>query len=134
MSRTALVLALSTVVLAACAPREVIDPEVACRNRILTLNHASDSIRISQGYVGMCGGYTLTVRIEPRVGPRSARSRTAPEGNPDPTAWLNATSTDGQAIVISVPAETFTAGDTFKYALEVDGVGLLDPTIGIIRR
>lgn len=133
MNRSNLVLAVPMVFLAACTPRDFIDYDLACRNRTVTLNHASDSIRVNPPHVDVCGGYTVTINVVPRVPSGTARSRQAATGNPQPAEWLDRAATNGR-IVIEVPREGLTVGERYKYALEIDGVGALDPTIAIIRR
>ena len=127
----------SAVILAACTYREpVVDVNARCGDRTVKLNQRASKLSARPNHVNLCGGDTLTVEIVPPVAGNAARSREAGAGNPAPAPWLNEQSADGASIVIDVPANSddLEAGQIYKYELEVDGVGLLDPTIGIIRR
>ena len=133
MKTTSLVLALPAIVLTGCVTPKIVDEEIACRDRTITLNHARNtSISITNPTVEMCVGRTLTINIVPRVGANSARS--APKGTG--ASWLGRSSTDGGRIVITLVAgpgdEPIDSGDEFGYSVTVDETGTLDPTIRII--
>jgi hypothetical protein len=136
----ALALAVSTLVLAGCSSSATrlakkqleaevtVDFEVACRNRLVTLSHrANSSINAHPPYIEVCRGTTVTINIEPSNRP----TRSIPQSNESDATWLNGTSADGSPIILTVPMNA-AVGATFKYTLEVTGVGTIDPGIRII--
>ena len=122
-------LALSAIVLESCAPAPV-DPDVACRDRTITLNHVRhSSISITHPIVDMCLGRTLTIRVRPSV----AGAGSAPGPANSGASWLLAVAGDrGSQMAITVPSSGLEPGAEFEYTLTIPGVGVLDPTIRII--
>lgn len=78
--------------------------------------------------------FTLQLRDRPAAG--MARTRPDSETNPG-AGWLQRANEEGRDIVISVPAGAPAAdlcddtGCYYKYEIEVDGVGVLDPRVRV---
>lgn len=111
-----------------------IDFDLACRDREVTFSYRSQaSINVHPPYIDVCRGFTITVRIVPPVDPDENPTviRSDP-GNPESSEWLNRASDDGATIVFVVP-ETALLGARYKYEVDAEGIGSIDPTIRIIR-
>ena len=148
MRMTLTVLALSTVSFAGCVTvREPagatseqlendtsIDFDLACRDRDVTFSYrAHASINIYPPHIDVCGGQTITIHITPAVNPAmNPTSVRSVAGNPEPSEWLNRTSSDGNTIELIVPTGVAVAS-VYKYGVESEGIGSIDPTIRIIR-
>ncbi|OGT73523.1 MAG: hypothetical protein A3I78_05415 [Gammaproteobacteria bacterium RIFCSPLOWO2_02_FULL_56_15] len=78
--------------------------------------------------VEVCPDSTVTLRFRNGVPPGSARTKQVGTG----ASWLNVETTDKvpDLIVLEVPKEA-RRGTEFKYVLEVDEIGMLDPVIVI---
>jgi hypothetical protein len=105
-----------------------VDFDVACRNRLVTLSHrANTSIAAHPPYIEVCRGTTVTINVVPPNRP----ARSTPQSAEPGAGWLNATSAEGSPMVLTVPPDA-AIGTTFKYTLEVTGVGTIDPGIRVI--
>lgn len=94
-------------------------------NRRITLTHSENSIVLSNAHVILHPGDTLTIWLFPPVNPSSART-SAVKG----PSWLNASNgAQEDRIVIQVDEET---PGLYKYAIEIDDVGSLDPYIQVV--
>lgn len=113
-----------------------IDFDVACRDRQITLNYAADRVVISHPTIDVCSGYTVTINIVPKAERGSARTKDHPSNAPR-ASWLNGSNDpDDDKIVIAVPKGALPKGQSeqlYKYDIEVDGAGSLDPYFRVIR-
>lgn len=107
-----------------------LDLDVACRDRTVSVNHATDRIVVTPGTIDVCSGYTVTFKIEPPVNVGSARTKDNTVNSPS-APWLNAGNVETDAITVKVPPETELK--TYKYDIEIDGVGSLDPYFRVIK-
>jgi hypothetical protein len=115
-------------ILAACAVREPPgDPELACRDRLVTVNHAAGYLAAHPEHLEVCAGRTVVINVVPRV--ETGRARTAPADELQP-GWLTARNSGGR-IAIVVPEDA--AYGTYKYNIVIDGVGTLDPRLTVSR-
>lgn len=117
--------------LAACAAREMPgDPELVCRDRLVTVNHAAGYLAAHPEHLEVCAGNAVIVNIAPPVASGGARTVPAGERRPE---WLGRSNTRERGrIEIRVP-ESAEYG-TYKYAIVIDGVGSLDPRLTVSRR
>jgi hypothetical protein len=119
------------VVVAGCGTVEFHNGErVRCSHRTVTVNHEAAYLRASPEIVDVCRGYTLSVRSVPPVGPEQLRTREDRGRNPEPAEWLDGESDTNGNIRLEVPANA--ASGVYKYDIEVQGVGRLDPRARVI--
>jgi hypothetical protein len=119
------------VVVAGCGTVEFYNGErVRCGDRTVTVNHASAYLRASPPEVPICRGYAVLVESRPEVGTAQMRTREDRGQNPEPATWLNGQSDANGNIRLEVPANA--ASGVYKYDIEVDGVGTLDPRARVI--
>lgn len=107
-----------------------VDPELKCRDRLVTVNHAAGFLTAHPEYIEMCAGQRLTINVAPPVDKGAARTAPA-KSNPDAT-WLDSrkgAEEDEDKIVIDIPEGT--KYDEYKYSITIDGVGTLDPRVRI---
>ena len=111
-------------VLTGCGTVKVSDGvTVRCRDRHANINHASAHLDVRPETIELCTGFTLTLELHPPLASGSARTKQEPGSGND---WLDQQNS-GESIVLTPPNGTPTG--TFKYTVEVDGVGVLDPRI-----
>jgi len=116
--------------LSACAAHELPgDPELVCRDRIVTVNHAAGYLAAHPEHVDVCAGRDVFIELMPPVAETAARTEPADERQPD---WLRGRHRERGRIAISVPADA--AYGTYKYNVVIDGVGTLDPRLTVSRR
>lgn len=109
---------------------EDFDPALTCSDRVITINHAKGYLSLSQEYVEICRDRTLKINVVPRVPNNGARA-SASKKNPD-ARWLNGSSGNGRFIEIHVPSDA-TVGETYKFDLTIDEIGILDPRVRVVR-
>jgi hypothetical protein len=134
MTRTMMVLALSTIGLAGCASVDRTPDN--CRDKTVVLNYARGSIGINPNdyVVEMCSGNSLKVKlVGPGIHKGGARTKAKQEKNPQPAPWLSRTNLEGDFILIKVPGSV-AVDEAYHYYIYVDGVGMLDPVIRIIQQ
>lgn len=122
------VFAVAPIVLSACMPARFVDPEIACRDRTLTLTHAPGYLSVRPNYIEVCRNTTIRIRLAPPVDVGNAGA-TPGAGAPE---WLRASNGSRNEIRIAVPSDA-TLDQDFKYSLLIDGVGEVDPYVRIIR-
>jgi len=92
--------------------------------------HASSSITVTPPFVVICGGKMLTLDIVPPNRLGVGKVVTAPESSDPNAAWLNNANTPNpNQIAIKVP--TVPATTTFKYSVEIEGLGKIDPRVRV---
>ncbi|MEX2126384.1 MAG: hypothetical protein WD795_20995 [Woeseia sp.] len=126
---------LLSLALTGCAPAMTrdggADPETTCGDRAVTVYQSTGFLAVYPEYIDVCAGYRVTITAVPRVADGNVRTQPE-EGNPGMDGWLGVEGRPGGAVVIGVPADA-TAG-VYKYGIIVDGVGMLDPRIRVVRR
>lgn len=121
--------ALAAATVGACAAREPPgDPELVCRDRLVTVNHAAGYLTAHPEHLEMCAGRSIVIAIAPPVEAGSARTAPGDEKQPD---WLRATSGGRGNIEVRVPEDAVYG--TYKYSITIDGVGTLDPRVTVAR-
>ncbi len=109
---------------------EDFDPALTCKDRVITIHHARGYLSLSQEYIEMCRNQSLKINVVPRV-PNDAARATASKKNPD-ARWLNGSSGNGRFIEVRVPSDA-TVGETYKFDLTIDDIGMLDPRVRVVR-
>lgn len=103
-----------------------------CGDREVTVNHKAAYLSARPEVVrNICRGDKLVVKLVPPVDAGSARI--APGRENSKATWLSASNTDPERIVIVIDP-TAEKGRTYKYSIEIDGVGLLDPRFTVAPR
>lgn len=106
-----------------------VDPELICRDRRVTVNHAAGFLVAHPEYIEMCSGQSFTIHVVPPVDEGKART-TPGKGTPDDANWLNSNNEkERNKIVIDIPKGT--PYDEYKYSITIDGVGTLDPRVRV---
>lgn len=116
--------AMATLLAGCAAVEESEDPGIKCRDRLVTVNHASGYLSVYPENVEVCRDFNVIIKIVP-----SRTARTEP-GDAQQVDWLREESRSGR-IKIHVRADA--AYDEYKYNLFVEGVGSLDPRITVSR-
>lgn len=106
-----------------------VDPELKCRDRLVTVNHAAGYLSAHPEYIDMCAGQRITINVAPPVDQGAARTAPAGKGNPEDANWLSSRNGNENRIVIDIPNGT--AYGTYKYSITIDGVGTLDPRVRV---
>lgn len=114
---------------ATCAvPEPPVDPELSCRDRLVTVNHAAGYLAAHPEHLEVCAGQTIVIDIRPPVDAGSARTTPAGEREPE---WLRARNGE-RGIEMRVPEDADYR--TYKYNITIEGVGTLDPRVTVKRR
>lgn len=93
-----------------------------CDDRNVNVINAAGHLQVRER-VEVCRGYSVNLIFRNTVAMGAGRSRQMGTG----AAWLDVDNRSADRIVIAVPAAT--APGEYKYSLEIDGIGLLDPRI-----
>lgn len=101
-----------------------------CGDREVTVNHRAAYLSARPETVTLCRGDTLTVKLVPPVAPGDANTAPGPE-NPE-AGWLSGSNRDRGQILLVVDARA-DVGRTYKYSIEVEGGGVLDPRVTVAR-
>lgn len=102
-----------------------------CGDREVTVNHKAAYLSARPEEVrNICRGDTLTVRLVPPVDAGAARAAPSRE-NPE-AAWLSGSNRERDSIVLVVDPKA-EKGKTYKYSIEIEGVGMLDPRVTVAR-
>jgi hypothetical protein len=110
--------------LAGCGNLVEIDGvRMRCGNRDVTVVNAAGHLQVTRERIEVCRGYSVNLILRNPVAAGTARTRQMGAG----ADWLDVDNRDPRTIVITPPAAT--APGEYKYSLEVDGIGLLDPRI-----
>lgn len=110
--------------LAGCGTIEVFDGvRVRCMDRDVSVVNTAGRLQVKPERVQVCRGYAVNLVFRNPVAPNTARTRQMGAG----ADWLDVENGSGDRIVITPPTET--ARGEYKYSLEVDDIGLLDPRI-----
>lgn len=138
MKNTSVILAMASVTsvlslgFAGCATTTKdtgVDPELTCGDRTVTVFQSTGFLAVYPEYIDVCAGQNVEINAVPRG--RSLTTSPA-EDNPGMDGWLSAGAEGGGSVVITVPRDA-TAG-VYKYGITVNGVGMLDPRLRVIRR
>ena len=96
-----------------------------CSDQTVTIHNSDGLLKASPNRVQVCRGNSVALKFSNRVDVGKARTK---HQSSTPTAtWLDVVSTSPDGIMISVPDSTTPM--EYKYSLEIDGIGLLDPRI-----
>jgi hypothetical protein len=118
--------------LVGCAPATVpVDPELICRDRRVTVNHAAGYLTAYPEHIEMCAGQDLAIELVPPVEVGAARTAPARE-NKGRAPWFVASNREADEILVRIPEDAEYA--TYKYSISIDGVGTLDPRVTVARR
>jgi hypothetical protein len=110
-----------------------VDPELTCRDRVVTVNHARGFLTAHPEYIVVCEGQKILINLVPPVEQGSARTTPAEE-HVDSAPWLNSENgEDRRKVVVQIPAENVESV-VYKYNITIDGVGTLDPRVRVSRR
>lgn len=110
--------------LASCGTIVEIDGvRMRCMNRDVSVVNAAGHLQVTRERVEVCPGYSVNLIFRNAVAMRAARTRQMGTGAP----WLDVDNGSTNRIVITPPAGT--QSGEYKYSLEVDDLGLLDPRI-----
>ncbi|HEY5567956.1 MAG TPA: hypothetical protein VIM81_12040 [Gammaproteobacteria bacterium] len=134
MRTTPLVAALSaTAIFAGCGTIEELDGvRVRCENERVKVINVSGGLKVRPERVEVCRGYSVALVFRNSVPPGQAHMRppeTSERETREPAAppWLSVDNTSPDRMVVSVPPEATPM--EYKYTIEIDGLGLLDPRI-----
>lgn len=119
------------VMLTGCGTVKVLDGvEVRCSDKNVTVVNAAGRLQVSKDVVEVCRGNSVVLKFRNSAARNTVHTR-QPPGAPTPAPWLNVDNTDTEQLTIMVPPETTPArsGDGYKYTLQIDGLGTLDPRI-----
>jgi hypothetical protein len=109
-----------------------VDPELTCRDRMVTVNHARGFLTAHPEYILVCKGQRILIDLTPPVERGSAR--TTPANDEAGSRWLASENREDHGrIVIQVPSDDVEPGE-FKYNITIDGVGTLDPRVRVTPR
>jgi len=113
-----------SIMLAGCGTLVELDGvQVRCNNRTVSVINAAGRLQVRPESVSVCRGFSVTLEFRNPVPARSARTTQSATGAP----WLDAENSSTDAIVLTVLSTTTPM--EYKYSLEIDGLGLLDPRI-----
>jgi hypothetical protein len=123
-----------TAILAGCGTIEVLDGvRVRCKNERVNVINVSGGLKVRPERVEVCRGYSVALVFRNSVSPGQAHTRppavTRERETREPAAppWLTVDNTSSDRLVVNVPREATPM--EYKYTLEIDGLGLLDPRI-----
>jgi hypothetical protein len=102
---------------------EIDGVQMRCDDRDVNVVNAAGHLQVTRERVEVCRGYSVNLIFRNAVAMGAARSRQMGTG----ADWLDVDNRSAERIVIAVPEST--APGEYKYSLEVDGIGLLDPRI-----
>jgi hypothetical protein len=115
-----------------CAVDKDVDPELTCRDRVVTVNHARGFLAAHPEYIVVCPGQSILINLVPPVERGSARTTPAEE-HVDSAPWLNSENgEDRRNVVVQIPTDV--EPGEYKYNITIDGVGTLDPRVRVPRR
>jgi hypothetical protein len=113
-----------TTLLAACGTIVEVDGvRMRCDDRDVSVVNVAGRLQVKKERVEVCPGYSVNLIFRNPVAMRAARTRQTGAG----ANWLDVDNGSTNRIVITPPAET--PRGEYKYSLEVDNIGLLDPRI-----
>jgi hypothetical protein len=113
-----------SILLAGCGNIVEIDGvRMRCDDRDVSVVNVAGRLQVKKERVEVCPGYSVNLVFRNPVAMRAARTRQMGTG----AAWLDVDNGSTNRIVITPP--TGTPRGEYKYSLEVDDIGLLDPRI-----
>jgi hypothetical protein len=102
---------------------EIDGVRMRCDDRDVNVVNAAGHLQVTRERIEVCRGYSVNLIFRNAVAMGAARTRQMGTG----ATWLDVENRDSTRIVITPPAAT--APGEYKYSLEIDGIGLLDPRI-----
>ena len=101
-------------------------------NDTVTVDYKEAFLHARPPVANVCRGGTLTVRFHPIGKDRDKPAHTAPGPQNGNARWLTGSSPKGDRIVLDID-EKAQVGQIYKYSITVDGIGMLDPRVRVMK-
>jgi hypothetical protein len=101
-------------------------------NDTVTVDYKEAFLHARPPVASVCRGGTLTVVFHPIGNEKDKAVHTAPGPQNGNASWLSGRSTKGDQIVLHID-EKAQVGQIYKYSITVDGIGMLDPRVRVMK-
>jgi hypothetical protein len=101
-------------------------------NDTVTVDYKEAFLHARPEVANVCRGGTLTVKFHPIGKDRDKPARTAPGRQNGNATWLSGSTTKGDQIILDID-EKAQVDRIYKYSITVDGIGMLDPRVRVMK-